>query len=201
MLGTFETRHGLNRGRMRGALLAAATSLLLLASPAASAVSGSWSYDDRSDSARKVINVRTTSLDTHQKRRYRVQVRGQEFVKNKTDLVRVYFDTRKHNAGPEYRVTWYLGRNPANPVGTTTLTRSDTWDDRGRSRACAGIRKHVIYRSDVITLSVPRRCLGRPSAVRWSGLTMKITRATQHQIFGYQDFFPAKFRFRDDWVA
>jgi hypothetical protein len=30
---------------------------------------------------------------------------------------------------------------------------------------------------------------------------MKITRAAQHQIFGYQDFFRAKFRFRDDWVA
>lgn len=189
--------------RVRWEVVAAdVAALCLLAGPASAApTAGKWSYRDGAGAAKKVVNVKSTSLDTFQKGRYRVRIYGQEFVRNKTDMARVYFDTRKRNAGPEFRLSWYLGRNPADPVGTVRFTKSDTWDDRGRSRSCAGIRKQVDYRKDVITLSIPRKCLGRPNQVRWAGLVMKVNSIEGSTIYGPWDFFPAKFRFKKQWVA
>lgn len=185
------------------AAMAAVVSLLVaaLAAPASAAPQDRWSYSDNSDNAKKVIDVRSTVLDTKQKGRYRVTVRGREFIKDRTDIVRVWFDTRRGNAGPEYRVTWYLGRNPAEPTGRTYWTKSDSWNDNGRRKQCSGIRKYVNYRTDVIKVSLPKKCLKTPRAVRWSGMVGQVTDTRGDSIYGYWDHFPAKYRFKSNWVA
>ncbi|GAA1761235.1 hypothetical protein GCM10009795_004580 [Nocardioides hankookensis] len=159
-----------------------------------------WNYKDKPTDAPSVINVKRTALDVCRKGYLRVRVFGGDFVRDQTDLVRIYFDTRRGRNGPEFAVDWYMGTNPATAAGSVFFGRSTSWRSSDEVK-CKGIHRAVNYRSDVITLAVPRRCLGWPSAVRWSGFTGKITRVTKHTMYGKWDDFPRENALPTKWVA
>jgi hypothetical protein len=194
------------RRRLRSGFAVVVTALvaLLLGSSAAYA-SSLWGYTDPRGDARPAVDVKQTALDTRLSGYYRVRITGQEFVKDSTDAVRIYFDTRSYDNGPEYRLTWYFGANPGGALtapGRLYLTRTDTWESDGTSLRCLGIRRAIDYAHDVITISVPRRCLGRPAQVRWAGWVLRLTRVdAQEKIYGYFDYFPRANTFRPQWVG
>jgi hypothetical protein len=161
---------------------------------------GLWSYKDKAADAQSAVNVKKTSLDIRKKGYYRVRVYGGDFAKDRTDLVRIYFDTRRTRSTPEFAVTWYAGDNPAAKTGTVYFEKTTSWRD-GKSAKCKGIQHSADYRRNVMTVSVPRKCLSKPSSVRWSGFTGRITRAKKNSIYGVFDDFPHVRAFPAKWVA
>ena len=61
---------------------------------------------------RRVVDVVRTQLDRTVDGRYRIRVYGRDFIKNETDVLRVYIDTRVGDSGPEYPFSWYLRSEP-----------------------------------------------------------------------------------------
>ena len=177
------------------------TCVSLVLTGMSSASAQRWGYVDPAHDARKVVNVLSTTLDNNLKGKYRIRVQGREFIKDQTDVIRIFLDTARSNSGPEYRVTWYFGKNPAYRVGTTFLTRADSWDSTGKTVKCPGIGKLVAFGKDQITLSIPKRCVKSPKAVRWSGFVGRITDTRKGSLYGYWDSFPRKNAFKSEWVA
>jgi hypothetical protein len=161
-----------------------------------------WGYDDRAGYSHRAVDVVHTQLDLNVKGHYRIRIYGRDFVKNLTDLARILFDTDPADAGPEYRLSWYLGRNPYRPTQHTVLLRVETWKFGSSSKVlCPGMRHQVNYARDVITLLVARSCLEDPEQFRWAGLVAKVVRAKQHRFWGHFDYFPAETRFPQGWVV
>ena len=175
--------------------------LVLAAASAASAER--WGYDDRRGDAPLGVDVLSTRLDDNVSGRYRIRVQGRGFIEDRTDMVRVYLDTRRANAGPEYRLSWYLGKNPAERKGATFLARIDNWGSPPiKVVRCPAIRKNVAFGKDLITLSVPKRCVKRPARVRWAGFVVRVTGVpNDHTYRGRHDYFPKYRSFKRQWVA
>ncbi|GAA1153220.1 excalibur calcium-binding domain-containing protein [Nocardioides aquiterrae] len=161
---------------------------------------GLWCYRDKPADARPAINVTKTCLDVRKKRYYRVHVYGGDFAKNRTDIVRIYFDTLRRRGAPEFDVSWYLGRNPATETGSLFFEKTKSWR-KSSAAECKHIGRSVDYKRDVITVAVPRKCLGNPLAVRWAGFTGQISRATDSTMYGKWDDFPRVNGFPKRWVA
>lgn len=162
-----------------------------------------WTIDDPDrDGGHRTVEVEKASLHARAPGRIGLRIHGREFVEDRTDYLRLWFDARQRNTGPEYRFTWYLGRNPSDqPKGAMGLTRIDTWGGAGRLISCPGIRRNVDYRLDRLWVSIPRRCLGYPRAVRWSGMVGLITSVKNGYLYGRWDWFPGKHRFERRWVG
>lgn len=191
------------RDRLGAAVLSMLPVLLtcLLIAPRADAGATEWEYSDRVRDSGLVIDVERTTLDVSERGRIRIRVLGREFVRDSTDVVRIFLDTRRANNGPEYRATWYLGRNPAIRKGSAWIVRSDSWATEGRTVRCPGFRQWVNFGNDIIGLSIPRSCINRPAQVRWSGFVARITRGNADGWGGYLDYFPARNRFKSWWAA
>jgi hypothetical protein len=130
----------------------------------------------------------------------RVRVYGGDFAKDRTDIVRFYFDTLRRRAAPEFEATWYLGKNPASDTGALFVARKTSWRD-GSAVKCKHVGRSVDYKHNVISVAIPRKCLGNPTGVRWSGFTGQITRASRHTLYGHWDDFPRENAFPAAWVA
>ena len=153
-----------------------------------------WGYDDPPRDGRKTVDVLRTQLDMNVDGHYRIRVYGRDFIKNKTDIVRIYFDTDRSDWGPEFRLSWYFGRNPARPAGHMSLRTIEYWDQRVDSKTpCPGMKHQVNYARDVITVVIARRCVGYPKALRWAGFVAWIYDydADAHSFHSHQDQFPA----------
>lgn len=168
-----------------------------------------WGYDDASGDQRAEVDVIRTELDINVQGYYRVRVYGEDFVKNKTDLVGIWFDSDKDAGRPNYYVVWYLGKNPTpRQVGHMHLKRMHSWFSGPVPNVrCSGMRHQVNYAKDVITVMVPRRCLGYPGEVRWAGQLYWIKRwedtdpdAPGISVYGPHDYFPT-LRAWSPWVA
>ncbi len=81
------------------------------------------------------------------------------------------------------------------------VQRVDTWEADGRAVICRRLQAYTNFNRDTITFDVPRSCLGRPSAVRWSGYVGTVTRSDEDTLYGKWDDFPALNTFPDRWVA
>ena len=190
------------------ALLPALLALLPVASPAAVTSIASdpalvWSYDDPSRDGVKAVDVLRTQLDMNVEGHYRIRVYGSDFIKNTTDIVRIYFDTDRPDGGPEYRLSWYLGQNPVRPVNRTSLYRVDYWEWGIHTKVqCPGMRHQVNYAKDTITLVIARQCVKNPDRLRWAGFVASITGVTEDgRFYSRQDQFPAYRTWPQEWVG
>ena len=163
-----------------------------------------WSYDDAARDQRPTVDVLSTELDLDIKGYYRIRVHGRDFIKNKTDFLRLFFDTDRADNGPEFRFGWYMGRNPGRPVGQTHLKRVDGWETPNTPQHfCTKMGHQVNYAKDVLTALIPRHCLGHPDQLRWSGFVASVTSWNPEtaRITGYFDYFPAHNDFPALWVG
>ena len=77
------------------------------------------------------------------------------------DRVSFWFDTRRRNAGPEYRIV--VEPNTSGPV----LEKVNGWNGPTTIKRCRGLRARAdAFGPDVVSTSAPRPCLGRPPRVR-----------------------------------
>ena len=163
-----------------------------------------WSYDDPPRDDRQTVDALRTQLDLNTEDYYRIRVYGRDFIKNKTDLLRLWFDTDRADAGPEYRFGWYMGRSPGRPVGQTHLKRVEDWESPNTPQhSCPDMRHQVSYARDVLTVLIPRGCLRQPDQLRWSGYVAWVTARDPetHQIDGHFDYFPTYHRFPGFWAG
>jgi hypothetical protein len=71
------------------------------------------------------------------------------------------FDLRlRTDTGAQYEVV--LTGTAADPAGSTAM-----WKEGDPSAICSTVRHRFDYEMNVATMAVPRRCLGRPSSVRF----------------------------------
>ena len=192
----------------RSALLAALGPLALVPPPAALASPRAdqdlvWSYDDPVRDGRRIVDVIRTQLDRKVEGHYRIRVYGRDFVKNETDIVRIYFDTDA-DEWPEYSLSWYMGRNPARPVHRTSLYVIDYWNDGNRTKVrCPHMGHQVNYARNSITVLVARACLENPVRLRWAGFVASIygLNKTKTRFYSHQDQFPAYREFPEVWAG
>lgn len=171
--------------------------------PTARDAVASWRYQDSKYDGRRVVDVTGTQLDTLVDGRYRVRVYGRDFVKNETDIVRIYLDT-DGDRWPEFKLSWYLGRNPARPVQKMALysVRFFEWG-RKTKISCPRMEHRVDYAADVVAVRFSRACLGDVSHLRWAGFVASIYDydAATNRFSSHQDQFPALRRFPRDTVV
>jgi hypothetical protein len=192
-------RHGV---RVLGALTAAVLGLavVVLAGPSASSEPNTWYYEDKPDSPRGPINVEHTELDITASK-FRVRVYGREFIKNRTDLVAIYFDTSRSNHGPEYRYQAIIGKLPNGRRSGQVLGRLDSWELSGKSVQCGGMKVKTNFAQDVIAITMPKRCLGKPDEIRWAGYVGEVSRIGNNSYYGSWDDFPAERTLPRFWAS
>jgi hypothetical protein len=159
-----------------------------------------WSYRDRKNDADPFVDVVRTTLDTRDGDKYRVRIYGRLFLKNYVDLARIYFDTNRSQKGPEYRFAWMMGRSPAHRVGKTWLEQVNKWEVPGTSVRCPGVTRSADYLYNVVTVAIPRQCLGEPTKLRWAGYVGAIQKVTKGQYVGQWDDFPHLEEFPKFWA-
>jgi hypothetical protein len=161
-----------------------------------------WGYSDPAGDQKPAVDVVETKLDIKMRGFYRIRVFGAEFQKNETDMVRLFFDTDPEDSGPDYFYDWHFGRSPARKVGYSYFGTTDSWRVSGERVKCPRIRRGINYRTDVITVAVPKSCLSKPEEVRWAGFTGRIARVDkQGTMWGEWDDFPKVTSFPGQWVA
>ena len=181
-----------------GVVLWAAGTVTAVAAPSPAAPEPvlTWGYDDKPGDRRAEVDVLRTELDIKVQGYYRIRVWGDDFVKNKTDFVRISFDTDTSRGVPDFSLQWIMGRNPARPAGHMHIRRVDGWFTAVHPRLrCPGMRHQANYASDVITAMVPRKCLGDHNELRWAGQVgwinrYKDTPGPGGRIYGPWDLFP-----------
>jgi hypothetical protein len=159
-----------------------------------------WEYDDDRGDAPRAVDVVSTSLDIPRRGKYRVLIQGRAFHENKTDMVNLYFDTAKDNAGPEYSYIWHISDSPAGTVGKNTLYQVDGWEVPGTKYECK-VGHSVDYKTDILKIVMPKECLGNPTAVRWAGYVGQILRREGTTIYGKFDDFPERRKFPHIWAG
>lgn len=159
-----------------------------------------WGYRDKRKDADLWVDVVRTTLDTRDENVYRVRIYGRLFLKDFVDLVRIYFDTNRSQKGPEYRFAWMMGRSPAHHVGKTWLEQVDKWEEPGTRVRCPGVTKSANYLYNVVTVVIPRKCLGEPTKLRWGGYVGNIQKVTKSQYVGQWDDFPHLEQFPRFWA-
>jgi hypothetical protein len=174
-----------------------------VADPVVRDVVTSWRYEDATYDGRRIVDVTGTQLDTMVDGRYRVRVFGRDFVKNQTDIVRIYLDT-DGDRWPEFKLSWYLGKNPARPVQKMSLysVRFFEWG-RKTKLSCPRMEHRVDYAADVVAVLFSRACLGDVTHLRWAGFVASIYHydAETNRFSSHQDQFPAFRRFPRDIVV
>ncbi len=193
--------------------LAAASAALVLIpfAPAGATARTTDGFGDQRGDSVHGIDIKSTTFDTKTPGYLRFRVFGYEFVQGRLNSVRLYIDTKPRDAGPDFRIAWGLPndgvwQNPSSPMYDgndykASLLGVDSWDSPGRRRECVGIRLSVDYRSDVVTVAIPKRCLGHPSRLRWAFETERVTRTEPDGTYWYKsDATPGRFRFLPYWT-
>jgi hypothetical protein len=171
----------------------------LIVAPALPAEAGKakvWSFVfDRPDNARHGIDINWTELVMAKRRgKIIVRIQGQEFTRSRLSLVDVWLDVSRSNNGPEFVLSHQFRGDRDGYAGHGTW-RVDTWSSVERKVACPKMHTKVKYRSDVIRMSIPKRCVSNPKRVRFSVTTWDITRRDgKWDWFGYYDSAPGRQR-------
>lgn len=169
--------------------------------PASPAHAETWSYEDDKGDAASVVDVVETALNNNTKGFFTVRIYGKEFVKNETDVFVVYFDSNPGNNGPEFVYGSQIGNIPGDKKHGHALTKIDTWDGPGKAVGCKKMSRSVNFKTDVITLKMPKACIGSPDQVRWGGYTGKVTKVTKKFLYGKWDDFPAEKTLGPIWAG
>lgn len=171
--------------RLRQLLVAGllATLVMLVAAPADAA---RWSRHDSNNTDMGDGDIAQVSLN-HSVRRALVRIRFYEWD---VDGVSVYVDTRRQNAGPEFRLDFYY-----TGLGgwMTDFFRVDDFAQEGRHIDCAV--PNAGFDGDVVWFPVARSCL------RSRGVTPKAIRVTVRSADdGKVDWAPRYRAFAREWV-
>jgi hypothetical protein len=94
----------------------------------------------------------------------------------------VYFDTRRHDPGPEFAASGGLGK-----PRDWSFFRTERWAGPYRVVRCP-LRMWVHFGADTSGFVIPRRCLGRP--LRAIRVSVQVT-----SVRGAEDWAPAQHRF------
>ena len=177
------------------AFLTALSALTVLLAGSVGARETVWYYEDKPDSPGAFVDVRDTSLDTKLPGVFRVRVRGYEFLKGQTHILRLYFDTDRANSGPEFSYYISLSKYPGTSGPRAVLSRVDTWEQGGTGLGCRNARWAVNYDTDIITVKMPRACLGNAKKIRWAGWVGHVKRTDGKSVYGRFDDFPSRAAF------
>lgn len=75
------------------------------------------------------------------------------------------------------------------------------WEGDGTKIKCRGITKSAdLLTGDVLSVTIPRKCLGDPDELRWAGYVGDISRATDESFTGNWDDFPRLQHFATFWA-
>ncbi len=159
-----------------------------------------YDYGHRRDGAFGA-NMEYSLLSYATRGRFVVQIDGFEFTRQRLNAITVWFDVSRRNSGPEYVFDQEFAADGDGHTGRW-VGKVDTWGWNGRSVQCAQWRTHVNYATDVIRLTIPRRCLGSPAKVRWSPTTWRLTRYDDDgTAWGTADGAPYYRKFASWWAG
>lgn len=116
-------------------------------------------FNDRRGDAPRSIDIRKVRVDNSTRHRNKVIVRIKQRRLRAGDSVSVYFDTKRKNRGPEFRIT-------AHYASEYSMVRMKTWTKRDKGVTCGYRYRLRMYASGVSRATVHRKCLGKPGRVR-----------------------------------
>jgi hypothetical protein len=147
------------------------------------------------------INVDDSSLSTFTPGRFVVKLEGRRFALARLNAAQVFFDVDSRDPGPEYRLDQLFTADGDGHSGRR-IAKVGSWTDPGVTVACPRWRTHVNYAAGVVTMEIPRRCLGSPAHVRVNVATWQITAyGAADSWTGYVDAVPAYHRFEPGWAG
>lgn len=145
---------------LRGVTAAAGATLLTLALAAPASAATRYFADEPGDTGGAgditVVKVANSSAGNT-----RIGVRAQVGEFSPGDSFTAWFDTRRSDRGPEYKVEAIANSDAFG------LARVETFRSRGTPVTCSGLRVTAdALTAREIAISVPRSCMGSPRTVR-----------------------------------
>lgn len=178
---------------------------LVLSGPAAAAPEGrvtsedrvtsaaSRVFSDRDHDARRGIDiVRVAVTKAAGKSKIFVTLSGRNFRARRAQIADTYFDTRRKDRGPEFRLTAF-SRNDGDAHEGRFLLATERWAG-GKRVHCTGASARFNTGRDKIRLAVPKSCLGHPKRIRVNTAVWDVTDYTSSGWEGRYDYAPAKKR-------
>jgi hypothetical protein len=130
-----------------------------------------------------------------------VRVHGYELTRERLNLVELFFDTNKLNRGPEYKFADWLSADD-DGHSDRFVAKIDTWQDPGHLVSCPKWTTNVDYANDVVTMVIPRRCMGSPARVRWNTETWHFARYDPDgSVYGFVDGVKGYREFAGFWTG
>jgi hypothetical protein len=130
-----------------------------------------------------------------------VRVHGYELTRERLNLVELFFDTNKLNRGPEYKFADWLSADD-DGHSDRFVAKIDTWQDPGHLVSCPKWTTNVDYANDVVTMVIPRRCMGSPAKVRWNTETWHFARYDPDgSVYGFVDGVKGYREFAGFWTG
>jgi hypothetical protein len=145
-------------------------------------------FKDRVRDAPRAIDIARVTVSKGKK--VRVILSGRNFKADRAQIADTYFDTRRGDAGPEYRLTAFSRNDGDNRKGRYLLA-TERWAG-GKRVHCSGASARFNTGRDKIRLAVPKSCLRRPKAVRVNTAVWDVTDYTNSGWTGLVDYAPAK---------
>ena len=148
--------------------------------------------DPVGDAPRAIDITRVSVTKSASKKKIFVTLSGRNFKGNRTQIADTYFDTRRKDGGPEFRLTAF-SRNDGDSRKGLFLLATERWSGGQRVR-CGGALARFNTGRDKIRLAVPKACLERPKAVRVNTAVWDVTKYTSRGWKGFADFAPREKR-------
>jgi hypothetical protein len=145
-------------------------------------------FKDRARDAPRAIDIVRVTVAKGSK--VKVTLSGRNFTASRAQIADTYFDTRRGDAGPEFRFTAFSRNDGDNREGRFLLA-TERWAG-GKRVNCSGASARFNTGRDKIRLAVPKSCLRRPKAVRVNTAVWDVTDYTSTGWTGIVDYAPAK---------
>ena len=147
-------------------------------------------FKDRVRDAPRGIDI--TRVRVSKDRKVHVTLAGRNLTARRAQIADTYFDTRRGDPGPEFRLTAFSRNDSDNRAGRFLLA-TERWAG-GKRVHCNGASARFQTGRDKVRLVVPTSCLRRPGAVRVSTALWDVKRYTKRGWEGIPDYAPAKKR-------
>jgi hypothetical protein len=159
-----------------------------------------YTFDDDGGGGRG-FDIDDSSFSTFTPGHFIVKIEGPDLTAARLNAAELFFDVNRRNTGPEYRLD-YLFTADGDGHSGRYIERVDGWSGGGPTVRCPKWRVHVNDTTDVITMDIPRRCLGTPARVRMNVSTWDVTRYFAGGGWeGYVDGVPSYHGFEAGWIS
>ena len=147
---------------LRGITAAAGATVLAVAMAAPASAATRYFADEPGDTG-GAGDITVVKVANSSEGNTRIGVRAQVGEFSPGDSFTVWFDTRRSDRGPEYKVDLVANSDAFG------LARVETFRSRGTAVRCSGLRVTAdALTAREIAISVPRSCMGSPRKVRVS---------------------------------